>query len=141
MNIKRISALLVMLIIVVPCVSWAGEDVTDPIDKRLEECIEKNPTTAGMTNCAYESMDAWDKEMNVVYKKLMKRLDTKGKTALKKSQIQWLKFRDDEFEFIAAYYDNFQGTMYIPMRANAMAQVVKERTIKLRSYLNLLDMR
>jgi len=141
MKVNIIISLLITLIIVIPLVSWAGKDVVDPIDKTFKECIDKDATTAGMANCAIQSMEAWDKELNLVYAKLMKRLDGKGKAALKKSQIQWLKYRDDEFEFIAAYYDGFEGTMYVPMRAEDEADLIKQRTIKLRSYLELLNMK
>ena len=141
MNVNKPTILLVILIVAIPCLSWANKDLVDPIDKRFEECIDKDSTTLGMTNCLKESMEAWDKELNTVYTELMNRLDTKGKAALKKSQRQWMKYRDDQFQFISAYYDGFQGTMYVPLRAGDKAGVIKERTIILRSYLKLLDMR
>jgi len=141
MRVNKTAVLLAMVFAIVPCLCWANEDTVDPIDKRLEKCIDKDSSTAGMANCTKQSMEAWDKELNAVYGKLMSRLDTKGKAALKKSQRQWIQYRDDQFEFIAAYYDGLQGTMYIPMRAGDKADLIKERTIKLRSYLELFDMK
>jgi uncharacterized protein YecT (DUF1311 family) len=116
MSVNRLSMLPVIIFLALPCVSRAKDDPIDPIEKKLEECIDKNTTTAGMVNCTIQSAAAWDKEMNAVYSKLLSRLDEKSKEALQKSQRQWLNYRDNEIAFIAAYYDGFQGTMYIPMR-------------------------
>jgi uncharacterized protein YecT (DUF1311 family) len=71
----------------------------------------------------------------------MSRLDSNGKAALKKSQRQWIKYRNDQFEFIALYYGSLQGTIYVPMRAGDRVDEVKQRASNLRSYLNLLDMK
>ena len=121
--------------------SWTAEEVIDPIDNQLKECVGKNSTTTGMADCARAALEAWDKELNGVYGDLMRNLDANAKAALEKSQREWIKFRDGEFEFINKYYDGFVGTMYVPMRTGDKAHVIKERTIKLRSYLKLLDMR
>jgi uncharacterized protein YecT (DUF1311 family) len=143
MNVKRASLFFAIILVVLPCLSQTRKQMSkesiDPIESRLEQCIDKDPTTAGMTNCTIQSAEAWDKEMNAVYSKLLNRLDANGKAALLKSQRQWLSFRDSETEFIAAYYAGFQGTMYLPMRAGDRADLIKERTIKLRSYLDTLN--
>ena len=41
MNVNKPTILLVILIVAIPCLSWANKDLVDPIDKRLEECIDK----------------------------------------------------------------------------------------------------
>ena len=35
------------------------EENLHPIDKAERDCIAKNMTTAGMSNCSYIAMDAW----------------------------------------------------------------------------------
>jgi hypothetical protein len=67
MKAKKITLFLTMIIAMIPCLCWANQDIIDPIDKRLEECINRDSTTSGMVNCAIESEESWDKELNVVY--------------------------------------------------------------------------
>jgi uncharacterized protein YecT (DUF1311 family) len=140
MRIRRMAAIAAALILTISATCWSGEE-KDPIDERQEDCIAKNSTTRGMVKCTIQAREAWDKELNVVYNKLMNRLEPKGKEDLKQSQRQWIKYRDDQFQFIGTFYDGFEGTMWIPMRAGALTEVVKERTIRLRSYLNLLELK
>lgn len=112
-----------------------------PIDVTFENCLqdENNFTTAGMIGCTQDAYDAWDKELNSVYKKLMMKLPNNEKAALKKAQVEWIKFRDLEFENIDSIYDLFSGTMYIPMRLNEKMDLVKRRTLQLGGYLYLMD--
>ena len=76
-------------------------------EKKLESCIaESDLATASMTNCANNASEDWDKELNQVYRELMKKLNPKAKEELRLSQLKWLKHRDKELEFIdAMYYD------------------------------------
>lgn len=134
------AAIMAALILTISPTGWAGDE-KDPIDLRQEECIAKNSTTVGMIKCTIQAREAWDKELNVVYNKLMGRLKPKGKEALKQSQRQWIKYRDDQFQFIGTFYDGFEGTMWKPLRVEAITEIVKERTIRLRSYLELLEMK
>jgi uncharacterized protein YecT (DUF1311 family) len=100
--------------------------------------MEKNQTTAGMVDCIGKAYTEWDSELNSVYNELMKQLDTAGKASLKAAQVQWLKFRDSEFKLIDAVYSSLQGTMYIPMHADSRMQIVKNRALELKSYLDIL---
>jgi uncharacterized protein YecT (DUF1311 family) len=141
MNSTLLNTFLAIIFMVLPCLSLAKEAVVDPIDKEEEKCIGKNHTKKGMTDCAIQAEAAWDKEMNAVYSKLMKRLDEKSREALRKSQRQWLIYRDNERAFINVYYSSFEGTMFVPMRANDRTELVKERVLMLRGYLSTLDMK
>jgi len=109
-----------------------------PIDKALEACLDKDSTTAGMVDCIGKAYDKWDKELNRVYAELMKRLSPDARTKLKEAQVQWLKFRDAEFQMQGGIYSKLEGTMYIPMSADSRMQVVKNRALELKSYLDLL---
>lgn len=112
-----------------------------PIDVAFEDCLnnENNYSTTGTVNCTQDAYDAWDKELNSVYKKLMKELPTNEKAALKKAQVEWIKFRDLEFKNIDSIYDLFSGTMYIPMRLNEKMELVRRRAMQLDGYLLLLN--
>jgi len=119
-------------------ISFAQEPAKHAIDKALDVCLDKNSSTAGMTNCIGEAYGKWDKELNRLYAELMKRLGADGKITLKEAQVQWLKFRDAEFKLLDGIYDKLEGTMYIPMRADSRMQIVKNRALELKSNLDLV---
>ena len=129
---------LFLLLLFVPASSHAQEPKKHPIDKALEACIEKDSSTAGMTNCTYKAQEMWDKELNRVYNVLAARLDAEGKRALKATQVEWIKYRDTEYKLIAAIYSRMEGTMYIPMRAADQMEIVKQRAQGLKEYLELV---
>lgn len=118
---------------------FSQQEKKHPIDKAYEACMEKNSSTAGMRECAEQAEKAWDKEMNRVYEKLRARLDEKGKSALKAAQLKWIAYRDEEYKQLDSLYSGLQGTMYIPMHAYARTHIVRERTLQLTGYLELLD--
>jgi uncharacterized protein YecT (DUF1311 family) len=128
------------LLIGVSALAFAQEPAQKhPIDKWLEECMDKNPTTVGMVNCEDEALKRWDKELNSVYKQLMEKLSAQAKETLKEAQRAWLKARDAEIKLIGAVYGSLEGTMYIPMRADAVTSLTRARALKLKDYLDLLN--
>lgn len=139
---KTIYLFLVLLFWVGLFWSSAGpaEDANvDLIEQQLEKCIDKDSTTAGMTNCQEVANENWDRELNRVYAELMKKLPSDSQESLKNAQNAWLKFRDSEFFLIDKIYGQLQGTMYIPMRVADRTQIVKDRVIALRGYLFNLE--
>jgi uncharacterized protein YecT (DUF1311 family) len=58
-------------------------------------------TTMEMKECAYQELQQVDKELNQVYRALIKRLDKEGKAKLKSAQRAWIAYRDAEAEFAA----------------------------------------
>lgn len=112
-----------------------------PIDKFLDECMEKDMSTAGMVKCINEAYDKWDAELNRVYKLLIKNVDDKSAASLKSAQIEWIAFRDKEFKLIDDIYSKLEGTMYIPMRAADRMEIVKKRVLELDAYRDLLNIK
>ena len=112
-----------------------------PIDKFLDECMEKDMSTAGMVKCINEAYDKWDAELNRIYKLLIKNIDEKSAASLKSAQIEWIAFRDKEFKFIDDIYSKLEGTMYIPMRAADRMEIVKKRVLELDAYRDLLNIK
>lgn len=110
-----------------------------PVDQWLTECMDKDPTTAGMNNCLFEAYEKWDAELNRAYMALRKRLSPSQQKALKAAQVEWLKYRDAEFELIEQFYSGFEGTMYQPMRLEDRVEIVRKRVLGLRSYQALLE--
>src|SRR5258707_13549780 len=108
-----------VLILVLICLSYslaaasgsvAQEQTQHPIDKALEACTDKNGSTAGMVQCTDRAYAAWDKELNKNYGLLMQNLKPQQKDALKAAQLEWIKQRELEFNFIDSVYDALQGT-------------------------------
>jgi uncharacterized protein YecT (DUF1311 family) len=128
---------LLLAAIVIPTCVYSQEE-TPPIDKLLEDCIEKDPSTAGMMRCTSEAYDKWDKELNKTYNELGRMLDAKGKQDLKTAQLEWISFRDKEFKLIDGIYSHLEGTMYLPMHENSRMQVVRKRTLELQHYREIL---
>jgi uncharacterized protein YecT (DUF1311 family) len=109
-----------------------------PIDVWLEKCMEKeNYTTAGMLNCSSQALDKWDKELNRVYKELIKKLSPEEKELLKQSQQQWIKFRDTEFKFLDNLYLG-TGTI-IPVMKMGDKLEISGRVEMLEGYLNYIN--
>jgi uncharacterized protein YecT (DUF1311 family) len=109
------------------------------IDRRLAECMVKDDTTAGMTHCLFAAYDMWDGELNRIYQELRGRLQPEGQTALKAAQSEWLQYRDLEFALIDNIYAGFEGTMYTPMRVEDRMNIVKNRVMELKSYIDLME--
>ena len=132
---KSFVALLCLLLLAT--VSFAQEESQHPIDKALDACIEKDPSTAGTIQCTDKAYLAWDKELNKTYVALMRALRPAQKEVLKAAQLEWIKVRGADFKLIDSIYDTLQGTMYIPMRIDARMELVKKRALQLRGYLEL----
>lgn len=136
-NSIRFGLLSVSLLL--PTLVCAQEAQKHPIDKALEVCTDKDPSTAGMVRCTDAAYKKWDQELNKNYRTLMARLKPAGKQLLKSAQLNWITYRDNEFKLIDSIYDGIQGTMYIPMRIDEKMQIVKQRALALASHLDMLD--
>jgi uncharacterized protein YecT (DUF1311 family) len=119
--------------------AYAQEPGQHPIDRSLEACLEKDPSTAGMAECIGKAYVSWDKELNRAYNELSRKLKPEARPALKAAQVEWIKYRDAEFKLIDSVYFGLEGTMYIPMRADNRVKIVKARALELNDYLQLLS--
>ena len=138
-RLKIFWLLLVFILFILPKQGFSEEkEKKHPIDVWLEKCMEKeNYTTAGMLNCSSQALDKWDKELNRVYKELIKKLSPEEKELLKQSQRQWIKFRDAEFKWISGLYLGI-GTNIPLEKMSIMLDIVKERVKMLEEYLDLV---
>ena len=124
----------------------AGETAADEtakiekhkIDKELETCMDKNPSTAGMVECIEKAIKQWDEELNKNYKLLSGVLDREGQANLKKAQLEWIKFRDAEIKMIGSVYSKKEGTMYVPMSCDSVMEITKKRALELKAYYELI---
>jgi Uncharacterized protein conserved in bacteria len=132
-----LTALILLLLSIAPV--YAQEKPEHPIDKALGVCVDKDPSTAGMTECTARAYQSWDRELNKNYGELMRKLKPVQKEALKTAQLEWIKQRDAEFKFIDSVFDTLEGTMYISMRIESRTELVKTRALLLKSYFDLVS--
>ena len=83
--------------------------------------------------------EEWDKELNIVYQKIMKVADPVTKNKLRNAQRAWIKFRDSEIE--NSYYINNPdgGSMGVLFSLYTATNLTEERTIQLAEIYDALD--
>lgn len=101
-----------------------------PIEILTKACAQKEPTTRGMVECYGQGTQRWDREMNRAYAALLGTLDGAQKKAVTRSQRQWVKFRDAQFDAISAV-NNRQGTIWNIIAAEQGMQLVREQAQRL----------
>lgn len=81
----------------------------------------------------------WDKELNIVYQKIMKIANPVTKNKLRNVQRAWIKYRDSEIE--NSYYINNPdgGSMGILFSLNTAAKLTEERAVQLAEMYDALD--
>jgi len=134
-RLKIFWVVLVFVLVVLPVQGFSEEkEKKHPIDLWLEKCMEKGDyTTDAMVSCDSQALDMWDKELNRVYKELMKKLSPEEKELLKQSQLQWIRFRDAEFKWIDNLFLGY-GTMIPVIKMGIKLGIVKERVKMLETY-------
>ncbi len=73
----------------------------------------------------------WDRELNIVYQKIMKIADSKTKINLRTAQRAWIKFRDAD--------NPNGGSMGVLFSINTAAKLTEERTLQLAEMYDSLD--
>jgi uncharacterized protein YecT (DUF1311 family) len=118
-----------------------GEDQPKkhPIDVKIEAAEEKALSTAEQRDVQADALKLWDAELNRVYAKLKKRLKPPAFEALQAAQRDWLKYRDSQTKFLDEMYQQFQGTMYIPMHAAAVKEITRARALELSHLLETYE--
>lgn len=133
------AALSIVSVILGPAAN-AQADSKHPIDVQLVLCLQDSLSTAGMRECCYTALDAWDAEMNKTYAALLEVLSPEGQSALREAQRAWLAFRDKQLELNYQFYiEELQGTMYHVMASHANMDVVKQRALGLKAMLNMVS--
>ena len=75
--------------------------------------------------------EEWDKELNIVYQKIMKVADPVTKNKLRNAQRAWIKFKYSEVE--KSYYTNNPngGSMGVLFSLNTNVKLLEQRTLEL----------
>ncbi|WP_416411536.1 lysozyme inhibitor LprI family protein [Pantoea sp. App145] len=81
------------------------------IDQKLQQCLNKESSTAALTQCYDNANKAWDQEMNQQYEQAMKKLTGEPKAKLRSAQRAWLAYRDSWLDASKSVFSASQGTM------------------------------
>lgn len=98
-------------------------------------CLEKADSTYNTRRCLGKQWEAADKELNLVYQKLLKIYPVGSRRkALIKAESDWIKFRDSE---CASERSQLEGGTWEPIvEAICVVQLTQDRTKQLKQLLN-----
>jgi uncharacterized protein YecT (DUF1311 family) len=137
MKFYKLSFLFLLLLCVFQ--SPAQTKKQDQIDDEYEQCLRKDSSYTGISNCSFQAFGKWNKEMTKTYNKLISKLKTeKNKAAMKQSQKAWLAYKDAEFNSYN-YMFNQPGNKWDILRQQGRIEIVRERTLQLRDYLESIS--
>lgn len=118
--------------------AWCDSARPHPIDAAANKRLDSAVTTVDIRGAQGEAYAAWDKELNRVYRELMRGLDKDSAARLKKAQKAWLAYRDAEVDWLwskALYGD--AGTSGPVNVSGAGTELVRQRTCELSRNLEI----
>lgn len=116
----------------------AAIEVLDPIDKIEQDCISKTADTQEMNKCTQIAQQLWEKDINKNLAELKEILSAEDYKKLQLSQTSWENYIDKEYGFINSLTSYTQGTMYLNTKEGWRTEILKQRALTLRGYLNTL---
>lgn len=116
----------------------AAIEVLDPIDKIEQDCISKTADTQEMNKCTQKAQELWKKDINKNLAELKEILSAEDYKKLQLSQTSWENYIDKEYGFINSLTSYTQGTMYLNTKEGWRTEILKQRALTLRGYLNTL---
>ncbi len=116
----------------------AAIEVLNPIDKTEQDCISKTADTQEINKCSKKAQQLWKRDINKNLAELKKILSAEDYKKLQLSQTSWENYVDKEYGFINSLTSYTQGTMYLNTREGWRTEILKQRALALREYLNTL---
>ena len=116
----------------------AAIEVLDPIDKIEQDCISKTADTQEMNKCTQMAQQLWEKDINKNLAELKEILSAEDYKKLQLSQTSWENYIDKEYGFINSLTSYTQRTMYLNTKEGWRTEILKQRALTLRGYLNTL---
>ncbi len=113
-------------------------EILDPIDEAERDCISKTADTYEMNRCSQIAQRSWEKDIQNNLAELKKFLSSEDYKKLQLSQTSWDNYKNKDYEFINSVVLYKQGTMYQNIREGWRTEIVKQRALNLREYLNTL---
>ena len=136
MTISKNKFLGMLVFLLISSISISGQ-YKDALISRMSDFRNSVFTNADEGN-DFEQKEAlrkteeeWDKELNIVYQKIMKIANPVTKNKLRNAQRAWIKFRNSEIE--NSYYVNNPdgGSMGVLCSLYTAAKLTEERTVYL----------
>ncbi|WP_435138254.1 lysozyme inhibitor LprI family protein [Formosa sp. A9] len=112
---------------------------TFKIEERQRLQLDIDYSTTGMVKHTLVAHEEYDKLLNKYYLKLLNSLNDTDKKTLKKSQRNWVEFRDSEQELNGALTANYYsggGSIQSIFASSRILELTKNRVIELYHYLN-----
>jgi hypothetical protein len=133
MGVVKMKKILIMfLILVISIIGFAGyeSDMTarmKPIEEKTQQQLDTGVNMLGATKNLEQ---AWDTELNKIYKLLMSKLSGQQQTKLRNEQLAWIKERDKKAKQEAEAED-LGGQMYEMFVSDTKTGLVKTRALEL----------
>lgn len=113
----------------------------NPLDRdyKVELQIAKTGTTMDMHQLEAKYINLWDRELNIIYQKLLARLDDQRKDMLVDAQVGWLQWHTKENEYLSKTFAQSPkyGTLQPLLQARAFKSRLRDRTLELMEYYHL----
>jgi uncharacterized protein YecT (DUF1311 family) len=111
---------------------------SNPIDRDYQDEMDK------LGNSPEFSTQSWDHEMNIIYKKLLTKLNDTEKEILIESQKGWLQYHLKESDFVYQTFfgrkdDPIFGSMGRSQMVIAVSGRLRDRTLQLMEYYWILE--
>ena len=116
----------------------AAIEVLNPIDKTEQDCISKTADTQEINKCSKKAQQLWKRDINKNLAELKKILSAEDYKKLQLSQTSWENYVDKEYGFINSLTSYTQETMHLNTREGWRTEILKQRALALREYLNTL---
>ena len=111
---------------------------TFAIEQRRKMKMDINWSTVGMNNATYDAEKEYDHLLNKYYQRLMGKLKQEDREILRKSQRNWIAFRDSEHE-VNQMLSNWEysggGTIQTTISAGYYLEITRRRLIEIYRYL------
>jgi len=122
------------------CLSASAEELKQNIDSTLQQCKMDAVNTIDSKNCYIKATTEWDLELGNQYKLLMNGQPDNVRTALRDSQRQWIKYRDQYASAIDVFYKQQGGTISSLNAAESKLNITRDKAIDLYRLRNSTDL-
>lgn len=109
-------------------------------DIALDNCLETAVSTPDIEGCYQEAMTSWDNALNVQYKALLAGQSDAFKSAMRQSQRDWIKYKDNYFLALNARYGAMDGTIWRIVAAQSKMNVIRDKALDLQRLAKSTDL-
>lgn len=111
----------------------------NPLDRDYKLELAITGSMKDMHQLEAKYINLWDRELNVIYQRLLARLDDERKDLLIDAQVGWLQWHTRENEYLSKTFAQFPkyGTLQPLLQARAFKSRLRERTLELMEYYYL----